>query len=118
MIGDQLDLRSPRRDVGDPPDEPVAVDHRVIALDAGTRSLVDRHVGEPDGRRSLDHPRRDELVLAQAGVVVGKAEQLAELLVVTLGAGSIGSLPDRILAAIREAGGGTAKAPADAGEDT
>ena len=77
VVGDQRHLGAAAGDVGDPPDQPVAVDHRVVDRDAGARPPVDRHRRVPDGRRAPDHPGGHGLVPRQ-GPAGGPARAACE----------------------------------------
>ena len=58
VVGDQRHLGRAAGHRGDCADQAVAVDDRVLDLDPVAAADVDRHVGEPDGRRAGDHPSR------------------------------------------------------------
>ena len=64
VVGDQGHLRRAAGHRGDPADQPVAVDHRIVDCDPFAAADVDRHGRVPDGRRAGDHPGGDRPVAA------------------------------------------------------
>src|SRR5207249_5315949 len=71
-------------------------DDGVVDLDSGARPPVDGDRRVPDGRRAADHPGGDRLVSRQGALPV-EAEQLAKLLILTLGALRRGELGAELL---------------------
>ena len=84
VVGDQGHLGRAMGDVGDPPDQPVPVDHRVVDRHAVAGARVDGHGRVPDRGRARRSPARSP-ACSRRGFRRGRGEELSQLAVLALG---------------------------------